>query len=80
MENELLQSEIDVVMERLHFYETRASDLNEKIGSLSVGNRKLVEALLMIYSDAKYVLLGLDRESTLGAGQNAKNVRREGHS
>ena len=34
MENELLQSEIDVVMERLHFYETRASDLNEKIDNV----------------------------------------------
>jgi ABC-type multidrug transport system ATPase subunit len=33
------------------------SNLNEKIGDLSGGNRRLVEALLIIYSDAKYVLL-----------------------
>lgn len=32
-------------------------NLNEKIGSLSGGNRRLIEALLLIYSDAKYVLL-----------------------
>jgi ABC-type multidrug transport system ATPase subunit len=32
-------------------------NLNEKIGNLSGGNRRLAEALLMIYSDAKYVLL-----------------------
>ncbi|MFN0257803.1 ATP-binding cassette domain-containing protein [Pedobacter ureilyticus] len=32
-------------------------NLNEKIGSLSGGYRRLAETLLMIYSDAKYVLL-----------------------
>lgn len=32
-------------------------NLNEQIGDLSGGNRRLVEALLLIYSDAKYVLL-----------------------
>lgn len=32
-------------------------NLNEKLGSLSGGNRRLVEALLIIYSDAKYILL-----------------------
>lgn len=31
--------------------------LNEKIGNLSGGDRRLAEALLIIYSDAKYVLL-----------------------
>lgn len=31
--------------------------LKEKLGNLSGGNRRLVEALLIIYSDAKYVLL-----------------------
>lgn len=34
-----------------------SNNLNEKIGNLSGGNRRLAEALLMIYSDAKYVLL-----------------------
>jgi ABC-type multidrug transport system ATPase subunit len=33
------------------------TNLTEQIGSLSGGNRRLVEALLLIYSDAKYVLL-----------------------
>ncbi len=33
------------------------SNLNESIGNLSGGNRRLVEALLIIYNDAKYVLL-----------------------
>ena len=33
------------------------ANMNEPIGSLSAGNRRLVEALLIIYSDAKYVLL-----------------------
>ncbi|MFI5452432.1 ATP-binding cassette domain-containing protein [Pedobacter sp. UC225_61] len=33
------------------------SNLNEPIGNLSGGNRRLVEALLIVYSDAKYVLL-----------------------
>ncbi|MFD0941916.1 ATP-binding cassette domain-containing protein [Pedobacter boryungensis] len=33
------------------------SNLNEPIGNLSGGNRRLVEALLILYSDAKYVLL-----------------------
>lgn len=32
-------------------------NLNEPIGNLSGGNRRLIEALLIIYSDAKYVLL-----------------------
>lgn len=32
-------------------------NLHEKIGNLSGGYRRLAEALLMIYSDAKYVLL-----------------------
>ena len=32
-------------------------NLNEKLGNLSGGNRRLVEALLIIYSDAKYILL-----------------------
>lgn len=32
-------------------------NLNETIGDLSGGNRRLVETLLLIYSDAKYVLL-----------------------
>ena len=32
-------------------------NLNEQLGNLSGGNRRLVEALLIIYSDAKYVLL-----------------------
>jgi len=32
-------------------------NLNESIGNLSGGNRRLIEALLIIYSDAKYVLL-----------------------
>lgn len=32
-------------------------NLNEKIGNLSGGNRRLAEALLIIYSDAKFVLL-----------------------
>jgi len=31
--------------------------LNDKIGNLSGGNRRLAEALLIIYSDAKYILL-----------------------
>jgi len=31
--------------------------LNQEIGHLSGGNRRLAEALLIIYSDAKYVLL-----------------------
>lgn len=31
--------------------------LNVQLGELSGGNRRLVEALLLIYSDAKYVLL-----------------------
>ena len=33
------------------------SNLKEKLGNLSGGNRRLVEALLIIYSDAKYILL-----------------------
>lgn len=33
------------------------NNLTEKIGNLSGGNRRLVEALLLIYSDAKYILL-----------------------
>lgn len=33
------------------------TNLTELIGNLSGGNRRLVEALLLIYSDAKYVLL-----------------------
>lgn len=33
------------------------SNLKESIGNLSGGNRRLIEALLIIYSDAKYVLL-----------------------
>ena len=33
------------------------TNLSEPIGNLSGGNRRLVEALLLIYSDAKYVLL-----------------------
>jgi lipopolysaccharide export system ATP-binding protein len=32
-------------------------NLNEPIGNLSGGNRRLVEALLIVYNDAKYVLL-----------------------
>ena len=32
-------------------------NLNEQIGNLSGGNRRLIEALLIIYSDAKYILL-----------------------
>lgn len=32
-------------------------NLKEEIGNLSGGNRRLVEALLLIYSDAKYLLL-----------------------
>lgn len=32
-------------------------NLKTRIGDLSGGNRRLVEALLMIYSDAKYILL-----------------------
>ncbi|RZK04440.1 MAG: ATP-binding cassette domain-containing protein [Flavobacterium sp.] len=31
--------------------------LKERLGSLSGGNRRLVEALLIIYSDARYILL-----------------------
>lgn len=38
----------------IHVIET---NLTEQIGSLSGGNRRLVETLLLIYSDAKYVLL-----------------------
>ncbi len=34
-----------------------SNNLNEKIGNLSGGNRRLAEALLMIYSDSKFVLL-----------------------
>lgn len=33
------------------------ANLTEQIGNLSGGNRRLVEALLLIYSDAKYLLL-----------------------
>ncbi len=33
------------------------SNLNEQIGNLSGGQRRLVEALLIIYSDAQFVLL-----------------------
>jgi len=33
------------------------SNLGEPLGNLSGGNRRLVEALLIVYSDAKYVLL-----------------------
>ena len=33
------------------------NNLNEKMGNLSGGNRRLIEALVIIYSDAKYVLL-----------------------
>lgn len=33
------------------------TNLTETIGNLSGGNRRLVEALLLIYGDAKYVLL-----------------------
>ncbi|MDQ7949199.1 MAG: ATP-binding cassette domain-containing protein [Pedobacter sp.] len=33
------------------------SNLTEKLGNLSGGSRRFVEALLIIYSDAKYVLL-----------------------
>lgn len=43
--------------EQLLAIEVIKTNLSEQIGNLSGGNRRLVEALLLIYSDAKYVLL-----------------------
>lgn len=43
--------------EQLLAIEVINTNLSEQIGNLSGGNRRLVEAFLLIYSDAKYILL-----------------------
>jgi lipopolysaccharide export system ATP-binding protein len=53
----LLELYVNKYRAQLLQQEVVRDNLNEKIGHLSGGNRRFVEALLVIYSDARYVLL-----------------------
>ncbi|MFA6277896.1 MAG: ATP-binding cassette domain-containing protein [Pedobacter sp.] len=54
---DLIDLYINQYKEQILQLDVYKSNLNEPIGNLSGGNRRLVEALLIVYSDAKYVLL-----------------------
>jgi lipopolysaccharide export system ATP-binding protein len=54
---DLVQLYVNIYKERLLEVDVVKLNLNEPIGNISGGNRRLVEALLIIYGDAKYILL-----------------------
>lgn len=55
--NDLVNLYTNKYKDRLLTVDVVKANLTEKIGNLSGGNRRFVEALLLIYSDAKYLLL-----------------------
>lgn len=54
---DLVKLYTNIYRERLLEVNVIKSNLNEKIGDLSGGSRRLIESLLIIYNDAKYILL-----------------------
>ncbi|TCC92203.1 ATP-binding cassette domain-containing protein [Pedobacter frigiditerrae] len=54
---DLVQLYANIYREQLLEVNVVKLNLNEKVGNLSGGSRRLIEALFVIYSDAKYVLL-----------------------